>query len=151
MAHTLHLNQSSEDVLRSLVKALNRRELQAVASFNLRQARAQQVDCPCPYHETEDCSCQYIVLLVFAPKRPSEGYRTITLHGRDGQVWLSLLENSIPLSGSRCGSCDFLEAVLLNILLGLTGPDRSAIADTMLPMDTGDSFNQNTEGGDTNG
>jgi hypothetical protein len=145
MAHTLHLNQSSEDVLRSLVKALNRRELQVVASFNLRQARAQQVDCPCPYHETADCSCQYIVLLVFAPKRPSEGYRTITLHGRDGQVWLSLLESPFPPAGTS------LEAVLLNILLGLTGPDRSAIADTMLPMDTGDSFNQNTEGGDTNG
>lgn len=145
MAHTLHLNQSSEDVLRSLVKALNHRELQAVASFNLRQARAQQVDCPCPYHETEDCSCQYIVLLVFAPKWLSEGYRTITLHGRDGQVWLSLLESPRPPAGAS------LEAVLLNVLLGLSGPEGSAVTDAMLPVDTGDSFNQDTKGGETNG
>jgi hypothetical protein len=34
-------------------------------SFDLRSALRDQRDCACPYHETSECGCQYLVLLAY--------------------------------------------------------------------------------------
>ncbi|MBI3738878.1 MAG: hypothetical protein HY258_07510 [Chloroflexi bacterium] len=58
-----------------------------VQTFDLQVARLAHPDCPCPHHETEDCTCQMIVLLIY---RNKSGPVTLILHGRDSQTWLSL-------------------------------------------------------------
>ena len=47
------------------------------------------VDCPCPYHDTSDCTCQMVVLLVHSPKVQPV---TIVVHGHDNQISLSLVD-----------------------------------------------------------
>jgi hypothetical protein len=58
-------------------------------TFDLHAARMAQVDCPCPYHGTIDCTCQMIVLLVFGQVTQPV---TIVLHGHDDQTSLSLVD-----------------------------------------------------------
>ena len=41
---------------------------QVEQTFELHAERMMQVDCPCPYHGTGDCTCQMVVLLMHSPK-----------------------------------------------------------------------------------
>ncbi len=52
-------------------------------SFDLRSALHNHPDCPCPHHGTAQCTCQYMVLLVYeqATSRPPVA---ISLHECDG-------------------------------------------------------------------
>lgn len=58
-------------------------------TFDLHAARAASHDCPCPNHETDECDCQMVVLLVYGK---AEGPVTLILHGNDGQTWFSLAD-----------------------------------------------------------
>jgi hypothetical protein len=121
MDHTLRVDRPSEQVMSELVNALQRRGLRVMITFDLQLARANQVDCQCPHHGTERCTCQYAVLLAYARKGKSGVYRTITIHGRDQQVWLSLLKS--PTLPDRVDSAyQTLGAELLDILSGLANP-----------------------------
>ncbi len=118
MDHTLRVDRPSEQVIPELVNALQRRGLRVMITFDLQLARANQVDCQCPHHGTERCTCQYAVLLAYARRGKSEVYRTITIHGRDQQVWLSLLK-SPKLPNRAYTAYEALGSELLDILLGL--------------------------------
>jgi hypothetical protein len=133
MDYTLHVDQPSERVIPNLMSALQRRELRAMITFDLRLARADHVDCDCPYHSTEDCTCQYAVLLVYDPKQESGVYRTITIHGRDEEVWLSLLKDPSPPTENTLIH-EALEAVLLDTLLSLVGTPRAEIIEADQPV-----------------
>jgi hypothetical protein len=63
--------------------------LQVVRSFDLRSARMAHAECACPHHGTAQCTCQFVVLLVYG-----RGGAPVTLvvHGHDGQTWLSLVD-----------------------------------------------------------
>jgi len=63
--------------------------LQVVRSFDLRSARMAHAECTCPHHGTAQCTCQFVVLLVYG-----QGGAPVTLvaHGHDGQTWLSLVD-----------------------------------------------------------
>ncbi len=63
--------------------------LQAVRSFDLRSARTAHAECTCPHHGTAECTCQFVVLLVYG-----QGGAPVTLvaHGHDGQTWLSVVD-----------------------------------------------------------
>ena len=63
--------------------------LQVVRSFDLRSARVAHAECTCPHHGTAECTCQFVVLLVYG-----QGGAPVTLvaHGHDGQTWLSLVD-----------------------------------------------------------
>jgi len=56
-------------------------------SFDLRDTRAVHEGCPCPHHGTEACTCQLIVLLVYAYAGEPV---TLILDGRDNQTWVFL-------------------------------------------------------------
>jgi hypothetical protein len=60
--------------------------LRAVQTFDLHEARAGSTCCTCPYHGTQECDCQMVVLLVYG--RSSQP-ATLILHGNDGQTWIS--------------------------------------------------------------
>ena len=83
----------------SEVQALLRRSLEevgliAVQSFDLQSARESLLDpelCPCSYHETSQCTCQYVVYIV-----RQEGRRPISLeiHGYDDRTYVSMVPPS---------------------------------------------------------
>lgn len=61
--------------------------LRVYPSFDLRSARAVSSSCACPYHGTEACDCQMVVLLVYQGQRAPA---TVVLHGHQGRTWLVL-------------------------------------------------------------
>jgi hypothetical protein len=129
---TLQVNRSSEQVISELVSALQHQELQVTISFDLQVARAGQQPCDCPHHGTERCTCQYAVLLVHDPAQNGVS-RTITVHGRDRQVWLSLLKS--PASPTEAiPAHKALEAKLLDILLSLTTISRTEVVKMGQPV-----------------
>lgn len=126
MDYTVHVDRPSEQVIPELVNALERRRLRVMVTFDLQLARAHQGGCRCPHHGTERCTCQYAVLLVYNQKQGSGANRTITAHGRDGEVWLSLLR-SPTLSAEASPAHEALGKELLDLLLGLAGMSQAGV------------------------
>jgi hypothetical protein len=135
MDYTLHVDRPSEEVIPELVTSLERHGLRVMVTFDLQLARANQVDCHCPHHGTERCTCQYAVLLVYNQQQGSGTYRSITAMGRDGEVWLSLLRCTSPLEKSPTAPAEARvahetpEENLLKLLLGLAGPSHTEMAE----------------------
>jgi hypothetical protein len=79
--------------LAQLREALLGSGLQVTNSFDLQTARATLVDpscCPCPYHGTPDCTCQYVVLLVSLGDAPPI---SVVIHGYDNSTFISLIHS----------------------------------------------------------
>jgi hypothetical protein len=79
-----------DDVVGHLTDSLTERGLDVHLSFDLQSARRELANpegCPCPYHGTVDCSCQYIVVLAGRP-----GLRPVSIvaHGHEDQTRISL-------------------------------------------------------------
>lgn len=91
MAQMLTLDCLSEEAMRWTADALAQADLQVLASFDLRVARAAHTDCACPHHGTAACDCQMVVLLVYGR---DGGPATLVLHGRDGRTHLSMADAS---------------------------------------------------------
>lgn len=121
MDYTVRLEHPGEQVIPQLIDALRSQGLQATISFDLRLARADHADCDCPYHGQAECTCQYAVLLVYDPKQLDGTYRTMTLHGRDETVWLTLLQSPIPHHGNA-SAYEAAEAIIMEALLSLVTP-----------------------------
>ena len=85
----LTLRQSAELTVAWAMQRLMVCGFQVERTFDLHAARMTQLDCPCPYHGTSDCTCQMVVLLVRSPKIQPV---TIVVHGRDDQTSLSLVD-----------------------------------------------------------
>jgi len=88
----LSINRPCDEALTWLIQSLSRNGLRVLRTFDLHDARLGLEDCPCPHHETNECDCQMIVLLVYGK---AEEPATLILHGNAGQTWLSLVNNSI--------------------------------------------------------
>jgi hypothetical protein len=74
--------------------ALQHQQLQAVRSFDLRDAlQSQNNPCTCPHHGTTDCQCNYVVLLAYdmaASHNRAQPAGRIVIHSYDGTTWLSV-------------------------------------------------------------
>lgn len=66
MMQTVLFNCDGETAAQVAVQALERRGFRAVRSFDLRSALSTHTDCDCPHHGTDQCTCQFVVLLVYA-------------------------------------------------------------------------------------
>ena len=71
------------------VQILSSAGLQVVRSFDLRSACADHAECTCPHHGTAQCTCQFVVLLVYGQ---SGAPMSLVVHGHDGQAWLSFVD-----------------------------------------------------------
>jgi hypothetical protein len=118
---TIHLDRASERVIPELLGRLQRQGLHIITTFDFQLARAPHSECSCPHHGTENCNCQYVVLLVYEPQYDYTVYRTITVHGQDKQVWLSLLNRPGTPAGNNEPHAN-LEAKLLDTLQELGAP-----------------------------
>jgi hypothetical protein len=85
----LSLNYPSDQSLVWLKERLSAANLYVVQTFDLTTARQGLDDCPCPYHGTDQCDCQMIILFVYSNGAEPA---TLILHGNGGQTWLSLVE-----------------------------------------------------------
>lgn len=83
----LTVNQTCEQVDKSVRATLTSAGMQIVQTFDLQIARLAHPDCSCPHHGTEQCSCQLVVLLVYGKQQDPA---TLVLHGQDGKTWISL-------------------------------------------------------------
>ena len=120
---TIQVDQGSEQVIPEVLGRLQRQGLHVITTFDFQLARAPHVNCSCPHHGQKGCNCQYAVLLVYEPQSGYAVNRTITVHGRDGQVWLSLLERPrLPTGDARQHTA--LETKLLEALQDLVPPGQ---------------------------
>ena len=71
------------------VQLLSSVGLQVVRSFDLRSARMAHAECTCPHHGTAQCTCQFVVLLVYGRSGTPV---TLVVHGHDEQTGLSLVD-----------------------------------------------------------
>ena len=83
----LVLDQTCDQVLAWVNGQLTSASFRVVRTFDLQVARLAHPDCPCPHHETNDCNCQMVVLLVY---RKQDDPATLVIHGQDGRSWVSL-------------------------------------------------------------
>ena len=94
MDHKVRVSTDSQMAVQALTQALQAKGLRVYRSFDLRSALAVMPDCGCPHHGTDQCSCQYAVLLVYGDA-PSPAQ--VVAHGCDGKTSLSVPgANSLP-------------------------------------------------------
>ncbi len=93
MDHQVQILSDSQVATRVLTQALEARGFRVYLSFDLRNALDALPDCGCPHHGTDQCTCQFTVLLVYG-NAPSPAQ--VVVHGRDGQTWLS-----VPVTDDR--------------------------------------------------
>lgn len=89
---SLSINQPCDEIFSWLNQSLSRKGLRILRTFDLHDARLSHEECSCPYHGTDQCDCEMVVLLIY---RKSEEPVTLILHGNNGQTWLSIVNNSI--------------------------------------------------------
>ena len=91
----LTLTQPFTDVYAWITQQLIKVGLHVEQTFDLQVARVSHAGCSCPYHGTEQCSCQMVVLLVRSQEKDP---LTLIVHGNDGQTNLSI----VNLTGRHC-------------------------------------------------
>ena len=83
------IQANCEEATTQAAQLLSGAGLQVVRSFDLRSARAAHAECTCPHHGTAQCTCQFVVLLVYGQ---GGAPMSLVVHGHDGQTWLSLVD-----------------------------------------------------------
>src|SRR5512136_525982 len=78
------LQADCEEAATQAVQLLSSAGLRVMRSFDLRSARADHAECTCPHHGTAECTCQFIVFLVYGQ---SGAPVTLVAHGHEGQTW----------------------------------------------------------------
>ena len=136
MKDSLVLSAGSAQTLPAILSALRRYGFTAVQSFDLRSALAAHPGCACPHHGTEQCTCQYVVLLVYPLTRTAQaGPIVLTLHSHDtcapaptpngvgvhaqcrcGQTQVALIEPAFQAVLSANGEVTTAERVMIALI-----------------------------------
>lgn len=72
-----------------LIEQLSQASLSVVRTFDLQAARQAQGACPCPYHGTQQCDCQMVVLFIYDGQHQP---LTLIAHGQGAQTWFSVVD-----------------------------------------------------------
>ncbi len=107
------VNCSCGEMVRRVQLSLMERGMRVLATFNLHDAVSNLDDCPCPYHGTSGCDCQMVVLLIYGEALAPTA---LTLHGNDGQTWLTLADDSSKAADPQIQGC--IEEVVEGIRAG---------------------------------
>ena len=83
MQRDLTLVSPCEQTLTLLSSTMALHGIRLERSFDLRSALNDQPACPCPYHGTTQCTCQYVVLLAYESATAAPP-AVITAHECDG-------------------------------------------------------------------
>ncbi len=91
----LILDQPCDSAVEWVVQQIRQTGLQVVRTFNLQVARQAIAGCPCPYHGTEQCDCQMVVMLVYGGGQPNRfdcQPVSIVAHSNNDQTWFSVVD-----------------------------------------------------------
>ena len=96
MTQSLLFDCNGETAARAATQTLLRHGLRVVRSFDLHSALASHADCECPHHGTEQCTCQFVVLLVYDGEPTGLGRApvVVTTHSRDGQAEVEIVQDA---------------------------------------------------------
>ena len=141
MKDSLALDAGSAQALPTILSTLQRYGFAAVQSFDLRSALSAHSGCACPYHATEQCTCQYIVLLVYPLTRATQASPVVvTLHSHDtcacaqcrcDQTHVALVESAFDPTLNASGEVTAAERVMIALIEtpnGLGAPNRAPVA-----------------------
>jgi hypothetical protein len=78
---------AADEAIQQVTQQLEQAGLQVSRSFDLRSARAVEIDCTCA-HQSDNCDCTMVVLLVYGQE--SRYPITLVVHSHNGRTWLSL-------------------------------------------------------------
>jgi hypothetical protein len=97
-------------VVELISQVLREAGLQVIQSFDLQAAITSHAHCSCPYHGTELCDCQMIVLLAYhSDQKPV----TLVAHGKDGNTHIGILAEA---GGDRSlGMEDIIRKAIVSI------------------------------------
>jgi hypothetical protein len=104
-ADRLLLAADSDLAVRAVTAALTHRGFRVMRSFDLRSAIDAHVGCECPHHGTAQCTCQFVVLLVYNEAPPpgdddslregkTRGPVVLTAHSREGRTSLQVVHDA---------------------------------------------------------
>ena len=104
MNESILFDCNGETAAQAATEALARRGFRVVRSFDLRSALAPlaaHADCECPHHGTAQCTCQFVVLLVYGDPSAEPALSlskgsggapvVITAHSRDAQAQVQIV------------------------------------------------------------
>jgi hypothetical protein len=91
MNDSLLFDCNGETAARAATEALTRHGFRVVRSFDLRSAMAAHAECDCPHHGTAQCTCQFVVLLVYDKKGAPA---VVTAHSRDIQAQVQIVHDA---------------------------------------------------------
>jgi hypothetical protein len=96
MTPSLLFDCNGETAAQAASQALLRQGLRVVRSFDLHSALATHADCECPHHGTEQCTCQFVVLLVYGdpPTGQERAPVVVTAHSRDSQAEVQIVQDA---------------------------------------------------------
>jgi hypothetical protein len=85
----LIMEKTCDEAIAWVVGQISGAGLRVMRTFDLKAARHNPADCPCPHHGTDDCDCQMVVMLVY-----QGDYQPVSLvaHSHDGRTWFSLVD-----------------------------------------------------------
>ena len=84
----LSVDGPCEEVVTWAMQQVSAAGLSIIRTFDLKVARSAHSDCPCPYHGTEQCDCQMVVLLIYGK---SNQPISLVVHGYEGKTWFSVV------------------------------------------------------------
>ncbi|MBI5828927.1 MAG: hypothetical protein HZB20_05180 [Chloroflexi bacterium] len=91
MDASILFDSDGETVTRAATAALTRRGLYVVRSFDLRSALTPHANCDCPHHGTAQCTCQFVVLLVYGE---AAAPLVLTLHSHDDRTSAQIVRDA---------------------------------------------------------
>ncbi|MEW5956257.1 MAG: hypothetical protein AB1801_00920 [Chloroflexota bacterium] len=98
MSNSILLNADSETAAQSVTAILTRQGYRVLRTFDLRSALDTHDDCACPYHGTDRCTCQFVVLLVYGDAAEPV---VVTAHSRDTQTHLQIVQDALARPDPR--------------------------------------------------
>jgi hypothetical protein len=96
MSDSVLFDSRGETAAQAATAVLTRRGFRVVRSFDLRSALAAHADCECPYHGTAQCTCQFVVLLVYGEAGEPV---VVTAHSRDAQARMQIVPPERGVNG----------------------------------------------------
>lgn len=86
----LFLKKTCDEAVAEIIRQLISTNLQVLRTFDLQMSGAAITQCTCPNHGTEQCDCQFVVLLVYPDSLPPV---SLVAHGHDGKTWIALVDS----------------------------------------------------------
>lgn len=91
MNESILCDSTGETAAQVATEVFTRHGFRVIRSFDLRSAMAAHAVCECPHHGTAQCTCQFVVLLVYGE---SGAPVVVTTHSRDAQAQMQIVRDA---------------------------------------------------------